>query len=64
MHDIKHMVTRNTFLAYPNFNEQFDPHTDASDYHIRALIIQSGKPTTFYTRKIIGQQNRYTVTEK
>ena len=28
--EIKHIITRNTLLAYPDFNKRFDIHTDDS----------------------------------
>jgi RNase H-like domain found in reverse transcriptase len=34
-------------LAYPNFNEPFEIHTDASHYQLGAVISQKGKPIAF-----------------
>ena len=33
--DIKRAVSQDTLLAYPDFNEHFDIHTDARDYQYR-----------------------------
>ena len=51
-------------LAYPDFNEEFVMHTDASDTQLGAVISQKGKPIAFYSRKLKPEQTRYTVTEK
>ena len=61
---IKRIVTRDTLLAYPDFNETFKVHTDASDFQIGVVISQKGKHIAFYSRKLTGSQKRYTVTEK
>ena len=40
-------------------NKRFDIHTDASDYQLSALIIQEGKPITFYNSKLTVPQKIY-----
>ena len=55
---------RETLLAYPDFNEVFEIHTDASLYQLRACISQKGKPIAFYSRKLNPAQTRYTATER
>lgn len=61
---MKRVITRETLLAYPNFNEAFDIHTDASHYQLGACISQNGKPIAFYSRKLNPAQTRYTTTER
>ena len=61
---IKKVLARETLLSYPNFNEVFDIHTDASDYQLGSVISQNGKPIAFYSRKLNPAQTRYTTTEK
>ena len=61
---IKQIVARDTLLIYPDFNEPFYIHTDASDFQLGSLISQNGKPIPFYSRKLAPAQSRYTVTEK
>jgi RNase H-like domain found in reverse transcriptase len=39
-------------LAYPDFNEPFKIHTDASHYQLGAVISQKGKPIAFYSQKL------------
>ena len=59
---IKPIVARNNLLTYPDFNVTLKIHTDASAFRLGAVIIQKGKPITFYGRKLADFQMRYTVT--
>ena len=61
---IKKLVARKTLLSYPNFNEPFDIHTDASKLQLGAVISQEGKPIAFYSRKLNPAQVNYTTTER
>ena len=61
---IKRILSRNTLLTYPDFNETFKIHTDASTFQLGAVISQKGKPIAFYSREITGYQKRCTVTER
>ena len=56
-------MTRNTLLTYPDFNETFKIHTDDSVFQIGAVIIHKCKPIAFYSIKLTGSQQRYTVPE-
>jgi hypothetical protein len=58
------MVVADTLLAYPDFSKEFEIHTDASDYQLGATICQNGKPIAFFSRKLMGAQLNYTMTEK
>ena len=61
--EIKQMVTRDTLLIYPYFNKKIDIHMDARKFQIGAVIIQDGKPISFYIHKLTNLQQRYTLTE-
>ena len=61
---MKKIISKETLLAYPDFNEEFVIHTDASDTQLGAVISQKGKPIAFYSRKLKPEQTRYTTTEK
>ena len=52
-----------TLLSYPNFNEPFEIHTDASKLQLGSLISQEGKPIAFYIRKLNPAQVNYTTTQ-
>ena len=53
-----------TLLNYTNFNVEFRIYTNASDFQLEVLISRKIKPITFYSRKLIDDQNIYTVTER
>ena len=61
---IKKVISRETLLAYPDFNDKFVIHTDASHHQLGAVISQKGKPIAFYSRKLRPEQTRYTTTER
>ena len=61
---IKRIVARDSLLTYPHFNETFKIHTDASAFQLGAIIIQKGKPISFYNRKLTDAQQRYKLIER
>lgn len=61
---IKQVISKQTLLAYPDFNDKFVIHTDASHTQLGAVISQKGKPIAFYSRKLNDAQTRYTTTER
>ena len=54
---IKQIVAVDTLLIYPDFNEHFDIHTDASDFQLGSAISQNGKPIAFHSRKLTPSQS-------
>ena len=61
---IKHIVNNNTLWSHPDFNKNFDIHTDSSDFQLGVVISQEGKQITSYIHKLKDPQTRYTITEK
>ena len=61
---MKKIVSRETLLAYPNFNEPFEIHTDASHTQLGAVFSQKGQPIAFYSRKLNPAQATYTTMER
>jgi hypothetical protein len=51
-------------LSYPDFNEPFHIHADASHYQLGAVISQDNHPIAFYSHKLQLAQVRYTTTER
>ena len=62
--NIKRVMAKETLLHYPNFNKEFEIHTDASKYQIGAVITQGNKPVAFYSPKLRDGQHNYTTTER
>jgi hypothetical protein len=62
--NIKRVMAKETLLHYPDFNQPFEIHTDASKYQIGAVITQNNKPIAFYSRKLRDGQHNYTTTER
>ena len=61
---IKKIVSQETLLRHPDFNKEFEIHTDASKYQLGAVISQNNKPIAFYSRKLNSAQLNYTTTER
>ena len=62
--EIKAVISKETLLAFPDFNKTFHVYTDASDYQLGAVIMQEGKPLAFYSRKMTDTQKKYTTGEQ
>ena len=45
-------MDRDNLLSYPDFNEEFKIHTNATDFQFGAVIRQQGKQITLYGRKL------------
>jgi hypothetical protein len=61
---MKQTMTNETMLTYPNFDEHFVIHTDASNKQIGGVISQNNKPLGFFSKKLTDVQKRYPVTEQ
>ena len=62
--EIKRVVSRETLLAFPQFDKPFHVYTDASKHQLGAVIMQEGKPLAFYSRKLNSAQKNYTTGEQ
>ena len=60
----KKAIAKDVLLAYPNYSEPFDIHSDASKVALGAIISQNGKPIAFFYRKMNSAQMKYTTTER
>ena len=62
--EIKRVMSDETILAYPDFNKPFHVCTDASDYHLGAVIMQDNEPLAFYSQKLTSAQKNCTTGEQ
>jgi hypothetical protein len=62
--EIKQKGMQETLPAFPDFEKEFNVYTDASNKQLGAVIMQEGKPLSFYSRKISSAQTRYTTCEQ
>ena len=49
-------MARDSLLTYPDFNEEFIIHTNASKFQLGAVIIHKFKPIALYSRKLTDAQ--------
>jgi RNase H-like domain found in reverse transcriptase len=62
--NIKQAITDDVMLSFPDFNNPFEIHTDASDVQLGSVIMQDRKPVAFYSRKLNPAQWNYTTGER
>ena len=48
---MKTLVSSGALLAFPDHMQPFDVETDASDYQLRSVIQQQGRPIAYYLQK-------------
>ena len=61
---MKNIIAKETLFGFPDFNEPFHIHTDASKIQLGACISQKGKPIAFYSRKLLPARTWYITTER
>ncbi|GFS65646.1 retrovirus-related Pol polyprotein from transposon 17.6 [Trichonephila clavipes] len=61
---IKRTLTEAPILQLPNFSEQFNLFTDASEVGIGAVLQQNQKPIAFASRTLNKAERNYTVIER
>lgn len=58
------LISKDTLLSYPNYNECFELTTDASNYAIGAVLSQKDKPISFISRTLNKAEEHYATNEK
>ena len=62
--ELKAQFVEHSFLAYPNFKDEFSVYTDASGSAIGGCILQQGKLVAAASRKLSPAEMNYSTTEK
>ena len=57
---VKEICAQDALLFYPDFNKQFNIHTDSSEYQMGAIISQEGRPIAYWSKKIYHLLKRST----
>ena len=55
---MKALIAFDALIVYPDLNEPFKIHTDASDYHMGAVMIQDKRPVACWSRKFSPAQRK------
>nr|XP_027109244.1 uncharacterized protein LOC113729114 [Coffea arabica] len=61
---LKHKLTHAPLLALPNFDLTFEVECDASGVGVRAILMQGGKPITYFSEKLNGAAINYSTYDK
>jgi hypothetical protein len=61
---VKHLITCETLLSFPDFTKEFHLYTDASEHQLGSVIMQDDKPLAFYSHKLTKTQRNYTIGEQ
>lgn len=62
--DLKKAITSPPVLAFPDFNETFVVHTDASNVAVGSVISQLDRPIQFASRTLNSAQRNYSTIER
>ncbi len=60
--DVKATIAKDVVLAYPDFSQTFEIHTDALSKQLGLVITQGNRPLAFFSRKLSAAQQKYSVT--
>ncbi len=61
---MKIILVVDVFMAYPNHNKPFHIYTDASGWHMGAIIIQQVWSIAYWSHKLTDLQHKYNTMEE
>jgi hypothetical protein len=61
---LKGILVKAPVLKLPDFDKDFEIHSDASDFAIRRVLVQKGKPVAFESKKLSETKRRWPTHEK
>jgi hypothetical protein len=61
---LKGILVKAPVLKLPDFDKDFEIHSDASDFAIGGVIVQDGRPVAFESKKLSETERRWPTHEK
>jgi hypothetical protein len=61
---LKGILVKAPVLKLPDFDKDFEIHSDASDFAIGGVIVQEGRPVAFESKKLSETERRWPTHEK
>jgi hypothetical protein len=61
---LKGILVKMPMLKLPDFDKDFEIHSDASDFAIRGVLVQDGRPMAFESKKLSETEQRWPTHEK
>jgi len=61
---LKDILVKAPVLKLPNFDKDFEIHSDASDFAIRGVLVQERRPMAFESKKLSETERRWPTHEK
>ncbi len=61
---LKGILVKVSVLKLPDFDKDFEIHSDASDFAIGGVIVQDGRPVAFESKKLSETERRWSTHEK
>jgi hypothetical protein len=61
---LKGILVKAPVLKLPDFDKEFEIHSDASDFAIGGVLVQEGRPVAFESKKLSETERRWPTHEK
>jgi len=61
---LKGILVKVPMLKLPNFDKEFEIHSNASDFAIGGILVQEGRPMAFESKKLSETERRWPTHEK
>jgi hypothetical protein len=61
---LKGILVKAPVLKLPDFDKDFEIHSDASDFAIGGVLVQEGRPVAFESKKLSETERRWPTHEK
>ena len=61
---VKATIAKDVTLAYPDYSQEFEIHTDSSKFQLGSIITQNNRPLAFFSRKLSPAQQKYSMAKQ